>query len=686
MTEETTPPLGELRNIGIAAHIDAGKTTVTERILYYTGKAHRMGEVHNGTATMDYMPEEQRRGITITSAATTCFWRDHTINIIDTPGHVDFTVEVERCMRVLDGAICVFCGVGGVEAQSETVWHQAERYRVPRLCFVNKLDRPGADFHGVVLQLEKRLGAYPVAVQLPLGAEGGFRGAIDLIRMKAIVFDEESLGEQFDVTDIPPGLRDEAETRREEMIERIAGVVDSLMGKYIHEEPIAEADIVAALREGTISLKLVPVLCGAALRNKGIQPLLDAVCDYLPSPGELPPVCGTHPKDDHRIERRPDPDEPLTALAFKIASDRHGDLTFTRVYSGTMVQGQRVYNATRDRIELVSQMFQMHADRRQAVKTARAGEIVAVVGFKGTATGDSLCERGKPMVLEGMKIPETVIFMAIEPKTQADKDKLMMTLAKMAKEDPTFESRTDPETGQHIISGMGELHLEVIKDRMLREYKVDANVGSPRVAYRQTIRGAARGEEKFAQQTGGRGLYGHVILEVEPYRGEEPIAFVNEITSGDIPKPFIPVIERSVRETASSGAVSGYPLINLKIRLVGGSHHPVDSNDPAFSRAASVALSRAVESAGVVSLEPIMRLEVVMPEPNLGDVLNDLHGRRAKVCGMDERGGLRIVHAEAPLSEMFGYATALRSATQGRGTHSMEPLEYRPGPAHQDRP
>ena len=676
--------LASLRNIGIAAHIDAGKTTVTERILYYTGKAYKMGEVHDGTAKMDYLPEEQRRGITITSAATTCFWDDHTINIIDTPGHVDFTIEVERCLRVLDGAVCVLCGVGGVEAQTETVWHQAERYHVPRLCFVNKLDRVGSDFYNVIEQVEKNLGAFPVAVQMPLGSEENFRGAIDLVRMKAVVFDEDSLGERFEVIDIPDEYVEEAEAHREEMIERIASVVDSLMEKYVEEAEISEADIVAALREGTTGVRLVPVLCGSALKNKGIQPLLDAICAYLPAPDDLPPVTGVDPKDEKPLERRPDAEEPLAALAFKIAADRHGDVTFTRVYSGQLKLGQRVYNATRDKMELVSQMFRMHADDREAVDVACPGEIVAIVGFKATVTGDTLCEKREPMVLEGLKIPQTVISMAIEPKTQADKEKLAQTLAKLGKEDPTFDVRTDQETGQQIISGMGELHLEVIKDRMLREYKVDANVGSPRVAYKQTIKGPARGEDKFVQQTGGRGLYGHVIVEIEPFKGEKPISFENLITGGEIPKQFIPVIEDSIRETAESGGVSGYPLIDLKARLVGGSHHPVDSCDPAFSRAASVALSNAVEEAGVVTLEPIMRVEVVVPEGHLGDVLNDLHSRRATVAGMGERAGLRIIRAEAPLSEMFGYATGLRSLTQGRGTYSMEPLAYRPVPANQD--
>ena len=677
-------PLTRLRNIGIAAHIDAGKTTVTERILYYTGKAHRMGEVHQGTAKMDYLPEEQRRGITITSAATTCFWAGHTINIIDTPGHVDFTVEVERCMRVLDGAVCVLCGVGGVEAQTETVWHQAERYHVPRVCFVNKLDRVGSDFYGVVDQIEKDLGAFPVAVQMPLGSEERLRGVIDLIRMEAIVFDEESLGERFEVVEVPAEVRDEAEMRREEMIERLAGVVDSLMGKYVEEADITEQDIVRALREGALRSQVVPVLCGSALRNKGIQPLLDAVCAYLPAPVDLPPVCGIDPKTERPVERKPDPDEPLAALAFKIAADRHGDLTFARIYSGQIKQGQRLYNATRGKVELASQMFRMHADDRESLKQARAGEIVAIVGFKATVTGDTLCDKKAPMLLEGMRFPQTVISMAIEPKTQADKEKLAQTLARLAKEDPTFETRVDAETGQQIISGMGELHLEVIKHRMLEEYKVDANVGSPRVAYKQTIRAAARGEEKFVQQTGGRGLYGHVIVEVEPHKGEQAVTFESQITGGEVPKQFIPVIERSIRDTAENGSISGYPLIDLAVRLVGGSHHPVDSCDPAFSRAASVALSRAVEDAGLVTLEPIMRVEVVVLEDYLGDVLNDLHRRRCTVAGMGVRGGLRVVRAEAPLSEMFGYATALRSLTQGRGIYSMEPLEYRPVPANQD--
>ena len=676
--------LATLRNIGIAAHIDAGKTTVTERVLYYTGKAHRMGEVHEGTAKMDYMPEEQRRGITITSAATTCFWAGHTINIIDTPGHVDFTAEVERSLRVLDGAVCVLCGVGGVEAQTETVWHQAERYHVPRICFVNKLDRAGADMYRVIEQIEKNLGAFPVAVQMPLGREEDLRGIIDLIRMRAVVFDEESLGERFQVVHVPAELMDEAQARREEMVERLASVVDSLMEKYVEEAEITEHDIVAAVREGTILARIVPVLCGSALRNKGVQPLLDAICSYLPAPVDLPPVRGTDPKTEEPVERLPDRDGPLAALAFKIATDHHGGLTFLRIYSGHIKQGQRLYNATQDKMELVSQIFRMHANERESVQEASAGEIVAIVGFKLTVTGDTLCSRQAPILLEGMRFPQTVISMAIEPKTQADKDKLAQTLAKLAKEDPTFEAKVDAETGQQIISGMGELHLEVLKHRMLQEYKIDANVGSPRVAYKQTIRSAARGEEKFVQQTGGRGLYGHVIIEVEPYKGDEPVTFENHIIGGEIPRQFIHVIEKSLREAAQSGSASGCPLINLKIRLVGGSHHPVDSCDPAFSRAASVALARATEHAGVVTLEPIMQVEVVVSEERLGDVLNDLHARRCTVSGMDVRGRLSVVRAQAPLSEMFGYATGLRSLTQGRGTHSMEPLEYRPVPANQD--
>ncbi len=678
------PPIHRLRNIGIAAHIDAGKTTVTERILYYTGKQHRMGEVHEGTATMDFLPEEQQHGITITSAATTCFWKDHVINIIDTPGHVDFTIEVERCLRVLDGAVCVLCGVGGVEAQTETVWRQAERYDVPRICFVNKLDRVGSDFDDVVSQIETKLGAYPIALQMPLGKEENFEGVIDLITLKALTFDEDSLGERVLISDPPEELRSEAEARREEMIERLAEVSDALADKYLAEEPITEADLAAALREATIQVKAVPVLCGAALRNKGVQPLLDAVCAYLPSPADLPPVKGVDPATEREQERRPAPDEPLCALAFKIAADRHGDLTFTRIYSGRLRQGSRPYNATRGKTELCSQIFRMHAGSREPVNEAGPGEIVAVIGFKSTITGDTLCERKHPMVLAGLSIPQTVISMAIEPKSQADRERLAQVLAIMAKEDPTFEVRTDPDTGQQIISGMGELHLEVIKERMFREHRIEANVGSPRVAYKQTVRGSARGEEKFVQQTGGRGLYAHVILEVEPFKGRQPVTFVNELKTPDIPKPFLPVIERAVRESAESGSVSGFPLIDIKVRLVGGSHHPVDSTEPAFSRAASVALDRAVDAAGVVTLEPIMRLEVVAPEAYLGDVLNELHSRRAQVLGMDARGDSRIIRAEAPLAEMFGYATALRSVTQGRGAFSMEPLEYRPAPAQQD--
>lgn len=670
----------KIRNIGIIAHIDAGKTTVTERILYYTGKGYKMGEVHEGTATMDWMIEEQQRGITITSAATTCEWLDHSINIIDTPGHVDFTAEVERSLRVLDGAIGVFCGVGGVEAQSETVWRQADKYRVPRLAFVNKLDRVGSDFYTVIKELEERLDAHPIPIQMPLGKEQDFRGVVDLIRMKVLTFQGE-YGEKVVEEEIPAEILAEANYRREEMIERLAEHSDSIMHRYVNGQTPTEEELYQALREATVQCAATPVLCGAAFKNKGIQPLLDAVVRFLPSPLDLPPVEGTHPKlKDKVLKRRPSPDEPFAGLVFKIFADPHGDLFYLRVYSGRLKSGQRVYNATKDKKESITRIFRMHANERTQIEAAYAGDIVAVVGPKFAVTGDTLCDERHPIVLERISFPQTVISMAIEPKTQADKDKLALVLQKLAKEDPTFDHRMDPETGQMIISGMGELHLEVLKNRMLRDFGLDANVGKPRVSYKETITRPSEAEAKFIKQTGGRGQYGHVVIRVEPYKGERPVEFENKIVGGAIPKEFIPAIEQGIMDTAKSGVVTGYPLINIKVTLLDGSYHEVDSSELAFTAAAAMALQEAVQKVGVELLEPIMKLEIAVPEQYLGEVIADLNSRRADITEMIARGGMRIIHAKAPLAEMFGYATSLRSVTQGRATYTMEPCEYRIAP------
>lgn len=673
----------KMRNFGIAAHIDAGKTTTSERILYYTGKSYKMGEVHDGTAIMDWMEEEQKRGITITAAATTCSWNDYHINLIDTPGHVDFTIEVERSLRVLDGAICVFCGVGGVEAQSETVWRQADRYNVPRICFVNKMDRIGADFMKVVGEINERLGIKAVPIQLPLGKEQEFKGVIDLVTMKAIIYsdDVDKLGVNFSVEEIPSEYKKEAEIHREKMIEWLAEQVEWLTEKFLNGETITNEEIKKAIREGTINLKLVPVMCGSAFKRKGVQPLLDAVCDYLPSPLDRKSIVGTNPYTDEDVSRKPLPAEPFSALAFKIASDKHGDLTFVRVYSGKITSGTRVINSGKDKKELVSRIYKMHANTREQVDELVAGDIGAVVGLKYTVTEDTLCDPDNPIVLEKMEFPDTVISMAIEPKTDAEKEKLGVALSKLAKEDPTFKVRMDQETGQMIISGMGELHLEVIKNRMLSEYKVDANVGAPKVSYRETIGKKVEVEGKFIQQTGGHGQYGHVWIILEPFKGEEPVTFEDAIVGGKIPKQYIRSVEKGIRETATTGVAGGYPLIDIKVTLTDGSTHPVDSSDLAFYTAASIALRKGVEMAKSILLEPIMSLEIVVPEQYMGDVISEVHSRRANILEMGTRGGLKIIKGDVPLAEMFGYSTVLRSITQGRGTFTMEPLEYRPAPA-----
>ncbi len=673
----------KMRNIGIAAHIDAGKTTTTERILYYTGKSYKMGEVHEGTAVMDWMEEEQKRGITITAAATTCAWNDYKINLIDTPGHVDFTVEVERSLRVLDGAICVFCGVGGVEAQSETVWRQADRYGVPRVCFVNKMDRVGADFLKVVDEINERLGFKAIPIQLPIGKEQEFRGVIDLVKMKALVYsdDVDKLGVNFTIEEIPEDYKKEAKTYREKMIEGLAEEIDWLTEKYLSGESVSTDEIMRAIREGTINLKLVPVLCGSAFKKKGVQPLLDAVCDYLPSPLDKKAIVGINPDTDEESTRKPLPTEPFSALAFKIASDKHGDLTFIRVYSGKINSGERVVNSGKDKKELISRIYKMHANTREQINELSAGDIGAVIGLKYTVTGDTLSDPDNLVVLEKMEFPETVISMAIEPKTEAEKEKLGIALAKLAKEDPTFKTHMDQETGQLIISGMGELHLEVIKNRMLSEYKVDANVGAPKVSYRETIGKKVEVEGKFIQQTGGHGQYGHVWITLEPCKGEEPVTFVDDIVGGKIPKQYIRSVEKGIRETATTGVAGGYPLIDIKVTLTDGSTHPVDSSDLAFYTAASIALRKGVEMAKSILLEPIMSLEIAIPEQYMGDVISEIHSRRANINEIITRGNIRIIKGDVPLAEMFGYATVLRSITQGRGTYTMEPLEYRPAPA-----
>lgn len=679
----TIENLANLRNIGIAAHIDAGKTTVTERILFYTGKSFKLGEVHEGTATMDWMEEEQKRGITITAAATTCFWKDYRINIIDTPGHVDFTIEVERSLRVLDGAICVFCGVGGVEAQTETVWRQANKYKVPRICFVNKMDRVGSDFIKVFNDIKGKLSKNAVIIQLPVGKEKDFKGVVDLIKMKAIIFNHEddTTGEKFEEHDLTDDMLEEAEKYREIMIEGIADKVDWFMDKYLSESAIKEEDIVRAVREGTINSGLIPVLCGSAFKNKGIQQLLDAVCYYLPSPLEIPPIKGIHPKDDSVVQRKPLATEPFSALAFKIASDKHGDLTFIRIYSGTITSGQRLYNPRFRKKELASRIYSMHADKREQLESASAGDIVAIVGFKDTSTGDTICVEEDPIILERIEFPETVISMAIEPKTESEKDKLTFVLARLAKEDPTFRVHTDNETSQLIVSGMGELHLDVLKNRMLSEYKINANVGAPRVSYRETIRHEAEVDEKFVKQTGGRGQYARVEIRLEPYVGEKLVEFEDKITGGAITKQYIKSVEKGIMDTAKSGVSGGYPLINIKVTLLDGDMHSVDSSEFAFYHAAGVALRRAVEKAKSVLLEPIMQIEITVPDNYLGDVLGDLNGRRAHIVEMVTEGDLRVVKGKIPLAESFGYSSVLRSITQGRGTYTMEPLEYKPAPA-----
>jgi elongation factor G len=667
--------LENTRNIGIMAHIDAGKTTTSERILFYTGKLHRMGEVHEGSATMDWMVQEQERGITITSAATSCEWKGHRINIIDTPGHVDFTMEVERSLRVLDGAVALFCAVGGVEPQSETVWRQADKYGVPRLAFVNKMDRVGADFERVVGQIRKRLGANPLAIQLPIGSEDAFRGIIDLIEMNAIVY-EDDLGTKREVVAIPADMQEAADQYRELLISGLAEHDEALMEKYLEGIQPGVDEIKAAVRKLTVANLIIPVLCGSAFKNKGVQILLDSVVAYLPSPLDLPATTGTTPEGKEIIRETKD-DAPFTALAFKIMTDPFvGKLTYIRVYSGVLNTGSYIYNASKQKRERVGRILRMHANHREDIDALYAGDIAAIVGFRESGTGDTLTDEKHPVLLEAMEFPETVISIAIEPKTKADQDKLATSLIKLAEEDPTFRVQSDQETGQTIIKGMGELHLEIIVDRLLREFRVEANVGKPQVAYRETIRTAAKAEGKFVRQSGGRGQYGHVVFEVEPRSAGEGIEFVNKIVGGVVPKEYIPAVESGVREALQNGVLAGFPVVDVLVRFVDGSYHEVDSSEMAFKIAASMGVREACRKAQPALLEPIMDVEVVVPEEYMGDVLGDLNSRRGHVQGIDTRPGAQVISAHVPLSEMFGYATELRSRSQGRATYTMHTAFY----------
>ncbi|ROR34821.1 elongation factor G [Inmirania thermothiophila] len=682
-------PIERYRNIGIMAHIDAGKTTTTERILYYTGRSHKIGEVHDGAATMDWMEQERERGITITSAATTCFWRgmsgqfpEHRINIIDTPGHVDFTIEVERSLRVLDGACAVFCAVGGVEPQSETVWRQANKYGVPRIAFVNKMDRAGANFQRVVQQIRERLGANPVPVQVPIGAEDGFVGVVDLVRMKAIIWDEETLGAKYHEEEIPADLAETAQAWRERLVEAAAEANEELMEKYLEGGELSEDEIRAGLRARTIANEVVPVLCGSAFKNKGVQPLLDAVLYYLPSPVDIPPVRG-HREDGTEATREASDEAPFSALAFKIATDPYvGTLTFIRVYSGVLTSGDTVYNSVKGKRERIGRLLQMHANHRDEIKEVRAGDIAACVGLKDVTTGDTLCSPNDVIVLERMDFPEPVISVAVEPKTKADQEKLGIALGKLAQEDPSFRVRTDEESGQTIISGMGELHLEIIVDRLKREFGVEANVGAPQVAYRETIRRAVEQEGKFVRQTGGRGQYGHVWLRLEPLERGAGYVFENAIVGGVVPREYIPAVDKGVREAMENGVLAGYPVVDVKVTLYDGSYHEVDSSEMAFKIAGSMAFKEGVLKADPVLLEPIMKVEVVTPEDYMGDVMGDLNRRRGLIQGMEDAPAGKIVRAEVPLAEMFGYATVLRSMTQGRATYTMEFAKYAEAPAN----
>jgi elongation factor G len=674
-------PLEQVRNIGIMAHIDAGKTTTTERILYYTGVSYRMGEVHDGSAIMDWMEQEQERGITITSAATTCFWRDRRINIIDTPGHVDFTVEVERSLRVLDGAIAIFCAVAGVEPQSETVWRQAEKYNIPRVAFINKMDRVGADYERTVQMMKDRLGTRPLLLQLPLGKEEKFAGVIDLVEMRGIVYDDTTLGAQYHITEIPEEHMAQALKHREHILESAAEADESLMEKYIEGTQITPEEIKRAVRKATVGHQVIPVLCGSAFKNRGVQPLLDAIVDYLPSPLDVPAIEGARPDGEKEV-RRPADEEPFAALAFKLVNDPFiGHLTYLRIYSGSLKAGSTVYNATHGRNERIGRLLKMHANKREEIKEVFAGDIVAAVGLKNTATGDTLTDTAHPIVLEAITFPEPVIAVSIEPKTKDDLDKLGEALHKLALEDPSFQLKTDEETGQTLISGMGELHLEIIVDRLLREFRVDARVGVPEVSYRETITTTIEGEGKFIKQTGGRGQYGHVVLRLEPLEPGGGFEFVNKVVGGAIPREYIPAVERGVQEAMQRGVLAGYPITDVRVTLLDGSYHEVDSSDMAFKIAASIGFKELAAKAQPVILEPIMSLEVVLPEEFLGEVIGDLSARRGKIIGVEVLKGIQNVRAEAPLAEMFGYATDLRSLTQGRATYTMQFARYNPVPS-----
>ncbi|WP_068448947.1 elongation factor G [Caviibacter abscessus] len=668
--------LKDTRNIGIMAHIDAGKTTTTERILFYTGVSHKIGEVHDGAATMDWMEQEQERGITITSAATTCFWKGHRINIIDTPGHVDFTVEVERSLRVLDGAVAVFSAVDGVQPQSETVWRQADKYKVPRIAFFNKMDRVGANFEMCVDDIKTKLGGNGVPIQLPIGAEADFEGVIDLLEMKEYIFSDETMGAEFDVREVRDSLKEQAEEARHHLIESVVETDDALMEKFFADEEISADEIKKALRIATISGIVVPVTCGTAFRNKGIQPLLDAIVEYMPSPVDIEAVNGINPRTGAEEARKPADEEKFSSLAFKIVTDPFvGRLAFFRVYSGVLEKGSYVLNSTKDKKERMGRLLQMHANKREEIDIVYAGDIAAAVGLKDTTTGDTLCAEDAPIILENMEFPEPVISVAVEPKTKADQEKMGTALSKLAEEDPTFKVKSDQETGQTIIAGMGELHLEIIVDRMKREFKVEANVGKPQVAYRETILGSADVEEKYAKQSGGRGQYGHVKMKVEanPDKGYE---FINQITGGTIPKEYIPAVDKGIKEAIEAGVLAGYPVQDVKVTLYDGSYHEVDSSEMAFKIAGSLAFKKGLRAAQPILLEPVFKVEVTTPEEYMGDVIGDLNSRRGQVSGMNDRNNAKIINAHVPLSEMFGYATDLRSKTQGRASYSMEFEKY----------
>jgi elongation factor G len=682
-------PIEKYRNIGIVAHVDAGKTTTTERVLFYTGLSHKIGEVHDGAATMDWMEQEQERGITITSAATTTFWsgmqgqyEQHRINIIDTPGHVDFTIEVERSLRVLDGAVVVFCGSSGVEPQSETVWRQANKYHVPRMVFVNKMDRAGADFLRVVDQIENRLGATPVPIQLPIGAEEEFKGLVDLISMKAIYWSEQDKGMTFEYAEIPADMQADCESYREAMVEAAAEANEELMDKYLENGDLTEQEIKLGLRTRTIANEIVLATCGSAFKNKGVQNVLDAVVEYMPSPIDIPAINGVLEDGETEATRPADDKEPFAALAFKIATDPFvGTLTFFRVYSGVLRTGDQIYNSVRQKKERVGRIVQMHSNSREEVKEVYAGDIAAAIGIKDVITGDTFCDGNKPIILERMEFPEPVISVAVEPRTKSDQDKMATALAKLAKEDPSFKVETDEESGQTIISGMGELHLDILIDRMKREFQVDANIGKPQVAYRETIKKAVTAEGKFIRQSGGKGQYGHVVLKIEPQESGKGFEFVNEIVGGTVPKDYIPAVEKGLLEQMQNGVLAGYPMVDVKVTLVDGSYHEVDSNEVAFKVAASMGLREGANDANPILLEPIMKVEVVTPEDYMGDIMGDLNRRRGVVHGMEDNPSGKVINAEVPLSEMFGYATAVRSASQGRASYSMEFLEYAEAPA-----